>query len=85
MYPNYQVDPSSGGMVNYTPTDKKADPGTEDTDVFKYRNQLKAAGWSEKEITAEMARKFGKKFGGAIYGDSGGVYVMGDSIYPFTF
>jgi hypothetical protein len=85
MYPNYQVDPSSGGMVNYTPTDKKADPGTDDKDVFEYRNQLKAAGWSEKEITAEMARKFGKKFGGAIYGDGGGVYVMGGSIFPFTF
>jgi hypothetical protein len=85
MYPNYQVDPSSGGMVNYTPTEKKADPGTKDADVFEYRNQLKAAGWSEKEITAEMARKFGKKYGGAIYGDGGGVYVMGGSIYPFTF
>ena len=30
-----------------------------------------------------MARKFGKKFGGAIYGNGGGVYVMGGSIYPF--
>ena len=85
MYPNYQVHPESGGMVDYTPTEKTPNPGSKDADVFEYRNQLKAAGWSEKEITAEMARKFGKKFGGAIYGDGGGVYVMGDTIFPFMF
>jgi len=85
MYPNYQVDPSSGGMVNYTPTEKNPNPGAKEDDVFDYRNKLKAAGWSEKEITAEMARKFGKKFGGAIYGNGGGVYVMGDTIFPFMF
>jgi hypothetical protein len=84
MYPNYQVDPSSGGMVNYTPTKKTLDPSSVDADIFEYRNKLKAAGWTEKEITAEMARKFGKKFGGAIYSDGGGVYVMGDKIFPFT-
>ena len=82
MYPNYQVDPESGGFVDYTPTDKEFDK-TKEEDIFEYRNKLKAAGWSEKEITAEMARKFGKKFGGAIYNNGGGVYVMGGSIYPF--
>ena len=82
MYPNYQVDPASGGMVDYNPTDKTLDK-TKEEDIFEYRNKLKAAGWSEKEITAEMVRKFGKKFGGAIYGNGGGVYVMGGSIYPF--
>jgi len=82
MYPNYQVDPASGGFVDYTPTDKTLDK-TKEEDVFEYRNKLKAAGWSEKEITAEMARKFGKKFGGAIYNNGGGVYVMGGSVYPF--
>ena len=82
MYPNYQVDPESGGFVDYTPTDKEFDK-TKEEDIFEYRNKLKAAGWSEKEITAEMARKFGKKFGGAIYGNGGGVYVMGGSVYPF--
>jgi hypothetical protein len=82
MYPNYQVDPESGGFVDYTPTDKTLDK-TKEEDIFEYRNKLKAAGWSEKEITAEMARKFGKKFGGAIYGNGGGVYVMGGSVYPF--
>ena len=82
MYPNYQVDPASGGFVDYTPTDKEFDK-TKEEDIFEYRNKLKAAGWSEKEITAEMARKFGKKFGGAIYGNGGGVYVMGGSVYPF--
>jgi hypothetical protein len=82
MYPNYQVDPASGGFVDYTPTDKEFDK-TKEADIFEYRNKLKAAGWSEKEITAEMARKFGKKFGGAIYGNGGGVYVMGGSVYPF--
>jgi hypothetical protein len=82
MYPNYQVDPESGGFVDYTPTDKEFDK-TKEEDIFEYRNKLKAAGWSEKEITAEMARKFGKKFGGAIYNNGGGVYVMGGSVYPF--
>ena len=82
MYPNYQVDPESGGFVDYTPTDKTLDK-TKEEDIFEYRNKLKAAKWSEKEITAEMARKFGKKFGGAIYGNGGGVYVMGGSVYPF--
>jgi len=82
MYPNYQVHPESGGFVDYTPTDKEFDK-TKEEDIFEYRNKLKAAKWSEKEITAEMARKFGKKFGGAIYGNGGGVYVMGSSVYPF--
>ena len=82
MYPNYQVDPASGGFVDYTPTDKEFDK-TKEEDIFEYRNKLKAAGWDPKEIIAAMDRKFGKKFGGAIYGDGGGVYVMGGSIYPF--
>jgi hypothetical protein len=76
MYPNYQTDPSTGGFVNYTPTEKKADPGTKDADIFDYRNKLKAAGWSEKEITAEMARKFGKKFGGNVFEHGGYVYTV---------
>ena len=82
MYPNYQVDPASGGFVGYTPTDKTLDK-TKEEDIFEYRNKLKAAKWSEKEIIAAMERKFGKKFGGAIYGNGGGVYVMGGSVYPF--
>ena len=82
MYPNYQVDPESGGFVDYTPTDKTLDK-TKEEDIFEYRNKLKAAKWSEKEIIAAMERKFGKKFGGAIYGNGGGVYVMGGSVYPF--
>jgi hypothetical protein len=76
MYPNYQTDPSTGGFVNYTPTEKKVDPGAKDADVFDYRNKLKAAGWSEKEITAEMARKFGKKFGGNVFEHGGYVYTV---------
>ena len=82
MYPNYQVDPESGGFVDYTPTDKEFDK-TKEEDIFEYRNKLKAAGWSEKEIIAGMEKKFGAKFGGAIYNNGGGVYVMGGSIYPF--
>ena len=82
MYPNYQVDPASGGFVDYTPTDKTLDK-TKEEDVFEYRNKLQAAGWPAKAIDQEMARKFGKKFGGAIYGNGGGVYVMGGSVYPF--
>ena len=82
MYPNYQVDPESGGFVDYTPTDKEFDK-TKEEDIFEYRNKLQAAGWPSKAIDQEMARKFGKKFGGAIYGNGGGVYIMGSSVYPF--
>jgi hypothetical protein len=60
MYPNYQTRPGVGGRVEYTPTDKTVDPGKEEADIFEYRNKLKGAGWTEKEITAEMARKYGK-------------------------
>ena len=76
MYPNYQTDPSTGGFVRYTPTEKKVDPGAKDMDVFEYRNKLKSAGWSEKEITAEMARKFGKKYGGNVFEHGGYVYTV---------
>ena len=66
MYPNYQTRPGAGGRVEYTPTDKKVDPGKEQDDMFKYRNELKAAGWSPEEIKAQMDRKYGKakKHGG---------------------
>jgi hypothetical protein len=66
MYPNYQTRPGAGGRVEYTPTDKKVDAGKEQDDMFKYRNELKAAGWSPEEIKAQMDRKYGKakKHGG---------------------
>jgi hypothetical protein len=76
MYPNYQVDPSTGGMVNYKATDKKLDKSAQDADIFKYRNDLKKAGWTDKEIIAEMARKFGKQFGGQTFEHGGFVYTV---------
>tara|TARA_R110000822_G_scaffold1267_13_gene5716 strand:+ start:59 stop:2326 length:2268 start_codon:yes stop_codon:yes gene_type:complete len=66
MYPNYQTSAGPGGRVEYTPTDKKVDPGKEQDDMFKYRNELHAAGWTPEEIKAQMDRKYGKakKHGG---------------------
>jgi hypothetical protein len=66
MYPNYQTRPGVGGRVAYTPTEKTVDPGKEQDDMFKYRNELHAAGWTPEEIKAQMDRKYGKakKHGG---------------------
>jgi hypothetical protein len=43
MYPNYQVDPSTGGMVAYTPTDKTVTPGEDEMTAEEYRAMIEMA------------------------------------------
>jgi hypothetical protein len=77
LYPNYQVDPSTGGMVNYTPTVKKADPGAKEMDEFEYMNKLRKSGFSDKAAVDAMKRKFGR-LGGQMFEHGGFVY----SVFP---
>ena len=79
MYPNYQVDPTTGGLVNYTPTEKKLD-NTEEKDIITYANEI--SHFSPEIQKVLLKNKFGKK-GGEFA--KGGAYVMGSNVFPFMF
>lgn len=79
MYPNYQVDPSTGGIVNYTPTDKTVDPGADEQEMTEYVNSI--SGYDPKIQAKLLELRFGKKIGGQIFANGG--FVYGDMMYPF--
>jgi hypothetical protein len=79
MYPNYQVDPSTGGMVAYTPTDKTVDPGADEMTAEEYVDSI--SGYDPKIQQKLLDIKFGKKLGGAIFANGGFVYT--DNIFPY--
>jgi len=79
MYPNYQVDPSTGGMVNYTPTDKTVTPGEDEMTAEEYAQSI--SGYEPKIQQKLLELKFGKKLGGAIFANGGFVYT--DNIFPY--
>jgi hypothetical protein len=79
MYPNYQVDPSTGGMVNYTPTDKTVTPGEDEMTAEEYAQSI--SGYEPKIQAKLLELKFGKKLGGAIFANGGFVYT--DNIFPY--
>jgi hypothetical protein len=79
MYPNYQVDPTTGGLVNYTPTEKQLD-NTPDKDIIAFANEI--TGFSPEVQKILLKNKFGKK-GGEFA--KGGAYVMGSNVFPFMF
>jgi hypothetical protein len=88
MTPNYQVDPSTGGFVNYRPTEKTLNP-TKDADDIKYVQSLEAAGL-DKDIIGRMvsARMRGASSdnlqrGGYVGYLKNGGYVYADTIFPF--
>ena len=80
LYPNYQVDPSMGGWVNYTPTDKQVDPGQAQKDAIAYAQQLEEAGLTPEMQTAIFQTMYGKKFGGTTFKNGGYVY----SVFPIV-
>jgi hypothetical protein len=80
LYPNYQVDPSMGGWVNYTPTDKQVDPGQAQKDAIAYAQQLEEAGLTPEMQTAIFQTMYGKRFGGTTFKNGGYVY----SVFPIV-
>ena len=78
MYPNYQTDPSSGGRVVYTPTDKSLDKKAEDQTAQEFADSI-------SEYSPEMQKllfqqKYGKQFGGQQFEHGGYVYSVFPSI-----
>jgi hypothetical protein len=81
MYPNYQVDPTTGGFVDYTPTDKNVDPGKAAMDATTYAQSLEAAGLTEKAQEMLLKQYLGQaRFGGTTFKDGGFVY----SVFPIV-
>lgn len=77
LYPNYQVDPSTGGMVNYTPTEKNIDKGQEEQSALEYAQSISYLPPKMQELL--FKQKFGK-FGGQF--QNGGI-LYSDTMYPF--
>lgn len=80
LYPNYQVDPSTGGWVNYTPTDKQVDPGKAQQDAIAFAQSLEAASLTPEMQAAIFNATYGKRFGGTTFRDGGYVY----SVFPIV-
>ena len=80
LYPNYQVDPSMGGWVNYTPTDKQVDPGKAQQDAIAFAQSLEAASLTPEMQAAIFNATYGKRFGGTTFRDGGYVY----SVFPIV-
>ena len=78
MYPNYQVDPLSGGRVQYTPTPKTPTPNKPSQDDIEYIRDLEKAGLSKDAISAAIKARFAtKKFGGpTMFEDGGFIYTV---------
>jgi hypothetical protein len=66
MYPNYQVDPRTGGKVYYNPTDKTVDPGEEQKTMGQEFADLVAAGFDKDEASKAILKKYYKKKGGDV-------------------
>ena len=80
MTPNYQIDPETGGYVTYNPTEQTVDPGTEQKDALEFAYSLQGAGLSPKMQELLFKQTYGR-YGGQFA--NGGMYVMGDSVFPF--
>ncbi len=78
MYPNYQVGPRSGGLVNYTPTQKKVSPGTKEITPEEYAQSISK--YDPKVQAKLMELKFGK-YGGQFFEHGGYVYSTFPIIY----
>jgi hypothetical protein len=76
MYPNYQTDPSTGGFVRYTPTEKKVDPGANEASAIKFADSIMK--YPEAIQKLLWQERYGKKTGGQIFEKGGFVY----SVFP---
>jgi hypothetical protein len=84
MTPNYQIDPESGGFVDYVATDKTVDPGTKQKDALDFAYELQGSGLSPKMQEMLFKQNFDVgRYGGQFA--NGGAYVMGDTVFPFMF
>jgi hypothetical protein len=93
MYPQYAVDPRSGGRMHFT-KGKDIKP-TYNEDVLAYANKINASGLPEK-VQAKMIDNYMQQNGISastgvpdMYGKKGGAvqlgYVMGSNVFPFMF
>jgi len=71
LYPNYQVSPRTGGLVNYTPTEKKVSPGANEMTPEEYAQSISK--YDPKVQQKLMDIKFGK-YGGQLFEHGGYVY-----------
>ena len=71
MYPNYQTRPGIGGRVEYTPTDKKVDPGAKTQTDGERLKELMSQGFSRKaaeQMLVDENKASLKKKGGSMPG-----------------
>jgi hypothetical protein len=68
LYPNYQVDPSTGGMMAYTPTQKEVNP-TKEMDDIEYVRKLEEAGLSQDVIGRMVSARMRGSGGGGGYSE----------------
>jgi hypothetical protein len=76
MYPNYQTDPSVGGRVAYTPTDKTLDKSAEEQTAQEFADSI--SGYTPEMQKLLFQQKYGKQFGGQQFEYGGFVY----NIFP---
>ena len=101
MYPNYAVDPSSGGFMNYVPNERDPNPIKPEDDI-KYAQSLETAGLPKEVIAAMVKERMRRGSAGStgagpdpnimaqMYGQRGGFlknggFVYADMMYPFIF
>jgi hypothetical protein len=73
MYPNYQTDPSVGGRVAYTPTDKTLDKTAEEQSLSSFINEIRDEPIEIQKLL--IANKYPKgRFGGQYFEHGGFVY-----------
>jgi hypothetical protein len=78
MYPNYQTRPGIGGRVEFTPTEKKLDPGAEEKDMNEFANSIRNLSPKLQEIA--FKKRFGK-MGGEMYKMGGQMFEHGGFVY----
>ena len=93
MYPQYAVDPRSGGRMHFT-QGKKLNP-TMSKDAFKYAQTLNNSGLPERVQQSLINDYIGRNTGSGetgrpdMYLKKGGsaemAYVMGSNVFPFMF
>jgi hypothetical protein len=100
MYPQYAVDPRSGGRMHFT-KGKEGIPPTYNEDLLTYANKVNASGLPER-VQAKMIDNYMQQQGSSgstgmpdMYGGVGKkskkggavqmAYVMGSNVFPFQF
>jgi hypothetical protein len=101
MYPNYAVDPSSGGFMNYVPNERDPNPIKPEDDIA-YAKSLEAANLPKEVIAVMIKERLRRGSAGSagagpdpnvmaqMYSQRGGFlknggFVYADMMYPFIF